>query len=108
MTPSQAKALEYLKSKFLEKHYGSTAESYEFKKFEVEEKVWHNDYRNRDKQVVFVALEAGLKGDEGTLASALCRTYRYIMIKPKGAAVLLNGKKRKNGWWAVYYEQTKY
>jgi hypothetical protein len=106
MTKSQSVVVELLKSKFLEKHYGSTFESYEFKRFEIKEETW-TKYNGRKRTIVFVILESGIKNDEKTLASVLCRDYRFVVVEPKGAVKLMNGRKRKNGWFAVYHELTR-
>lgn len=45
--------------------------------------------------LVFMLIETGLVGDEGTYAGLLCRHRRHIMVSPKGAIRLLNARSKR-------------
>lgn len=47
--------------------------------------------------LTFVTIEAGLVGDEGTLAGVFCRDRRHISIGRRGGVTLLNPKRGKRG-----------
>lgn len=58
---------------------------YEIKTFEVKE---------TDYGVVWVSVETGMKGDEGTMAAVICRTYRHIGIGKRGGLFAYGKKPR--------------
>ena len=86
MTPKQQARIDQIKQILLARRYGSTAASYEIKRFEIQER--------DDSDLVFLAVESGLIGDEGTMAALLARDYRLIMVGPAGGVELLNPKKK--------------
>ena len=73
MTREQERAVAALKEKFLG-FYGYP-ETKEFKAEKIEE--IHGG-------VLYVMLEVGMKGDEGTLASLLCRNTLSVLIGKRG------------------------
>ena len=73
MTRAQERAIERLKNTFLGL-YGYP-ETKEFKYEKIEE---------FENGVVYVSLEVGSKGDEGTLASIICRNNLSVLIGKKG------------------------
>lgn len=74
---------------------------YELKEFTVSE----------NKYFVSVVAEVGMKNDEGTLASILCRNRVHLYIGQRGGMtypMTKNGKhyrKRFNGYFQTYMEQ---
>ncbi len=100
LTAKQAKAIEYIKAKILDANYGHTATSYEIKKFEITLPQENNDQ-------AYLMVETGMKNDEGTLASMLCRDHRLIAVGQNGGTELLNPKKKgrtiNRGLWHVLH-----
>lgn len=93
MTSKQEKMVEKIKKDiirydFHDSHKKDFEDSeYEFKEFEVTEVDDHFG-------VVTVYSVVGLKGDEGTMASVTCRTYRHIFIGKRGGVhTHINSKK---------------
>lgn len=76
MTNLQKKALETLEREFFKYYSYGRPEIHEFKEKHVEE--WE------DLGVVYVRLEMGLIGDEGTLAEIGCRDTTHVMIGKRG------------------------
>lgn len=108
MNTTQEKAVEFVKGNILQKLYSSTSDAYEIKKFEVTEHN-HKTFRGKEKTLVFIIVETGLKGDEKTMASIFAREYRHLLIKERGGVELLNAKKssQKHGWFNAYYALTR-
>lgn len=75
MTNAQNKAIETLKSSFF-KAFSYKANEYEFKEVFVEE--WN------DTGIVYVRLEMGLIGDEGTMAEIFARNSTAVCIGKRG------------------------
>ena len=75
ITKRQKDKLEYIKNMTLDAEYGSTKDKYEIKKFDVSV----DDLGNAS-----VIVEAGLKNDEGTMASVLTRNTAIIFIGKNG------------------------
>ena len=78
--------------------YGSTKDSYEIKKFDV--RVTESDVLKNYK-FVSVAIETGLKNDEGTMASLLARERALIFIGK-------NGGMKHAQWRSTKNKKTKY
>lgn len=87
LTAKQAKIVAHIKAEILNVKHGCTAGSYEIKRFEV-------TLPREDSDLAFLFVETGMRNDEGTLASMLCRDRRHIMIGPNGGTELLNPKKK--------------
>lgn len=99
LTAAQEKAIARFKERLVLAHYGSTADSYEIKEFEV--KITKYD---SGAPFVSVVAETGSKGDEGTYGSIFCRRRVHLSVGPRGAAKVLNYKKGQGpskwgGWW---------
>lgn len=77
MTNLQKKALETLEREFFKYYSYGKPESYEFKEKHVEE--WEEC-----GGIVYVRLEIGLIGDEGTMAEWACRDTTSVMIGKRG------------------------
>lgn len=75
MTNAQEKAVARIKYLALEHMYGKTVDSYEFKRFEV------NEYET----FVEVITETGMKNDTGTMAEIFCRQHAQLFIGKRGA-----------------------
>ena len=71
------------------------SEDYEFKKWEVTE----NEY------FVSVVFVVGMKGDEGTLASIICRDRAQLFIGKRGGVTYPVTKHLKNGEFKSYYKR---
>ncbi len=113
MNEIQRRTIEYLRREIFlhDAHVGSRDPSeskYEYKRFDVKE--------SPETGQVFLLTEVGLKNDEGTMASILCRSSRHIAIGKKGGLTLLNARKTRGkkldtkyvrGRRAVWY-QTAY
>lgn len=84
MTKAQEKMINNIKY-WMEKDLFFDKEKYEVKKFEVEETAYF----------VSVVGEVGLKGDEGTLASVICRNRFHLFVGPKGGISYYNKKGTK-------------
>ena len=76
MTQAQERAVQRVKRMAENSLFHGGPEKYEFKQFEVTDHEWGT---------VSVALETGMKGDEGTLAAIFARDYCHIFIGPRGA-----------------------
>lgn len=76
MTKYQEKAIETLKNEFFKYYSNRKPQNYEFKEVHVEE--WE------DTETVYVRLEVGQIGDEGTLAECFCRDTTAVCIGKKG------------------------
>jgi hypothetical protein len=87
LTKKQAEVIEWIREHVLDRKYGHTAASYEIKRFEV-------TLPQVAKGRAFLVVTTGMKNDEDTLAEALCRDYRHIMIGSSGGLELLNPKKK--------------
>jgi hypothetical protein len=100
LTAKQAKIVAHIKAEILNARYGRTAGSYEIKRFEV-------TLPREGSDLAFLIVETGMRNDEGTLASMLCRDRRHVMIGPNGGTELLNAKKRgrtiNRGLWHVLH-----
>lgn len=98
LTAKQAKTVADIKAAILSSRYGCAAGSYEIKRFEV-------TLPREGSDLAFLIVETGMRNDEGTLASVLCRDRRHIMIGPNGGTELLNPKKKgrtiNRGLWHV-------
>lgn len=68
------------------------SEDYEFKKWEVTE----------NKYFVSVVFVVGMKGDEGTLASIICRDRAQLFIGKRGGITYPVSKQLKNGEYRHY------
>ncbi len=103
LTAKQAKVIEHIKARIMDVNYGHTAASYEIKRFEI-------TLPQEDNGLAFLVVETGMKNDEGTLASCLCRDHRLIMIGQNGGTELLNPKKKgrtiNRGLWHVLHNLT--
>lgn len=103
LTAKQARVIEQIKARIMDASYGHTADSYEIKRFEI-------TLPQEDGGLAFLAVVTGMKNDEGTLASALCRDHRLIMIGQNGGTELLNPKKKgrtiNRGLWHVLHNLT--
>lgn len=103
MTEQQAKTIEHIRESVLRRRYGHTQASYEIKQFEIS--------TLPDCDLVFLVVETGLKGDEGTMASVLCRDHRHIKIGVRGGCELLNStspRTQSKGIFNVLNNLTKY
>lgn len=98
MTTKQQQAIERIKAKVRE-HDFKLHNDPEIKTFEVTEGETYRGW-----SLVFVTVEVGNKGDEGTMAALLARERRQIMIGKNGGMTLINGKKKVHGnrvFWAL-------
>lgn len=77
MTDMQKKAVETLKTEFFKYYSYGKPETHEFKEVLVEE--WEDC-----GGTVYVRLEMGLIGDEGTMAEWACRDTTHVMIGKRG------------------------
>lgn len=92
MTSKQEKMVNRIKNDIIRYDFhdchkkGFTLEnsSYEFKQFEVEDHGY----------AVSVYSVVGLKGDEGTMAACIARTYRQIFIGKRGGVKTFDNKKK--------------
>ncbi|MBQ7372420.1 MAG: hypothetical protein IJW67_11200 [Blautia sp.] len=84
MTHSQEITLETIKN-YLPR-FDRTDDRYEIKEFEVKD----TEYG------VYVYLVTGYKGDEGTIAEALCRKIRHFVIGKRGGIRSILGGKTKH------------
>lgn len=92
MTPSQEKALEYIKSQIIKRDM-LAADRYEFKKWNVES-IGHG--------IICVSSVVGLKDDTGT-AAVLCRSSRLIFIGIRGGMFCRNAKGKRITGNDVFY-----
>ena len=92
MTKAQEKAIEVLKQKFLG-FYGHP-ETKEFKREVIEE------YNG----IVFVMLEVGYKGDEGTMREVLCRNQLSVLVGKRGG--YFNYSNSKSAYRKTYNSAT--
>lgn len=76
MTNAQKKAVETLKNEFFKYYAYGLSETHEFKEVHIEE--WE------ETETVYVRLEIGRIGDEGTLAESFCRNRTAVCIGKKG------------------------
>lgn len=86
LNSKQQAAADRIRERILDARYGHTKDSYEIKRFEI--------HQRADLQMAFLVVETGLKNDEGTAASILCRDYRHILLGVKGGVELLNPKRK--------------
>lgn len=85
LAPIQVRAMRRLVERVAEFHGGRyDPDGHEFKRIEV--KVYHG--------LVFLITEYGMKNDEGTMASVLCRDHRHVMVGERGQLRLMNAKRR--------------
>ena len=84
MTRSQANTLEEIK-KYLPR-FDLWDDKYEIKQFEAKD----SEYG------VYVYLVTGMKGDEGTMAEALCRKIRHFVIGKRGGIRSILGGETKH------------
>ncbi len=108
MNQIQQQLVQKVKESILLKHYGETfKDNYEIKTFEVTE-THFSSYRGKEKTLVFIIVETGMKGDEGTMAAVFARTRRHLLIKERGGVELLNAKvkSKKHGWFNAYHALT--
>lgn len=98
-TPAQEKSIALIKERLLEKHYGDSSPMYEMKEFDVKDEGWFAS----------VVAETGMKGDEGTAASILCRRRVHVAVGRCGGLEVLNAKiqHRRRGWFAVWHGQVE-
>lgn len=75
MTKSQEREIERLIVDFFRYTSLLSPEKYEIKKLDIMETTY---------KTVIVVIETGMKGDEGTAASILCRSMRQFFIGPRG------------------------
>lgn len=76
MTKSQMRSVETLKKEFFKYYAYGLSETHEFKEVSVEE--WE------DVGTVYVHLEMGRIGDEGTLSEVFCRNETSVCIGKRG------------------------
>ena len=95
LTKKQMAAIEYLRRQF------APHENYEFKRFEI---VGDEDYKK-----VFLLLETGLIGDEGTMASVFARARYHFSIGVRGGLESHDGKRFQRNFTrdSDYYERNK-
>lgn len=86
MTNKQEKAVEMLRREAKRSFFFGGEEKYEFKRFEVQE---------HELGYVTVAIETGLKDDEGTMAEVYAREYCYLFVGERGGVTWY--KHNKNG-----------
>lgn len=95
ITAKQQARIDAFHERILDAKYGHTKASYEIKVFEVNQL--------DDCPLVFLTIETGRIGDEGTMASCLCRDRRLIAIGVNGGCRLLNPKRKgktiNKGMW---------
>lgn len=84
---AQVQEMRRLVARIAEYHSYGDAANYEFKRIEVA--VRHGS--------VYLVTEHGMKNDEGTMASVLCRDYRHVAVGERGQLRLLNAKNKKLG-----------
>ena len=75
MTKAQERTIEAIKNRVAEFDFYGRPEQYEIKRWEVTE----------EHGIVCLVFETGMKNDEGTMASILCRKKRQVFISPKGS-----------------------
>lgn len=76
MTNAQQKSIEVLKNEFFKYYSYGHLEEYELKEIYIEE--W------KDTETVYIRLEIGLIGDEGSLAEVFARNSTAVCIGKKG------------------------
>lgn len=88
MTKAQERTIEQIKKAIPKFDFYGHPDDYEIKRWEVKE----TDYGK-----VIVIFETGRKGDEGTMASILCRKHRQIFIGSRGGmeCYVYDTKKKK-------------
>ena len=92
MTKAQERAIRFLKIQAESTLFFGAPDKHEFKKFEVTES---------DFGPVFLTIETGLKGDEGTLAEVYARDWCHLVIGKKGGITWYrtkNGKTVERFW----------
>ena len=88
MTKSQEREVERLIVDFFAHTSLGRPEKYELKRLDILE--------TKYKKII-VVIEAGMKGDEGTIASLLCRIGRQYFIGPRGGVTWYVGGKSTKG-----------
>jgi hypothetical protein len=90
-----------IRNRMVEQYRRSSPRDVEVKKFEVT--------HFPDCPLTFVVVEVGMVGDEGTMASALCRDYRHIVIGKEGGLTLMNArnKRQSKGWFNAIHALTR-
>lgn len=76
MTNAQEKAIERLKNEFFKYYSYHSSHKYEFKEVFIEE--WE------ETETVYIRLEVGLVGDEGTMAEFYARNMTAVCIGKRG------------------------
>lgn len=82
MTDKQYKKIEQIKKMIPRFDFYGAPEKYEVKKWEVEELGVNG--------IICVVLVTGLIGDEGTMASLLCRKHRQFFVGARGGISVMN------------------
>lgn len=90
MTREQERMVNHIREDAKERFFYS--DEYEFKKWEVTE----------TKYFVAVVFCIGMKGDEGTLASIICRDQAQLFIGKRGGVTYPVSKQLKNGEYRHY------
>lgn len=85
MTKAQERTLNAIKREIPRFDFYSS-DDYEIKEW----KEWEPDC----KGMFMVTFETGMKGDEGTLASVLCRKHRLFWVGTRGGVYVMNSKYR--------------
>lgn len=100
MTSAQKRVIDRLRAELPFAYDSQKIGHSELKRFEVEER----------ELFVSVFAVVGSKGDEGTMAAAMCRENRVIVIGKRGAVELINAKKKtqRKGWHNVMYAAREY
>lgn len=91
VTKDQERVLTNLYNNVVRQQHGSTSDSYELKKFDID----------KSEYTTSVIIEIGLKNDEGTMASVIARDKAIIFIGKKG------GMKHAQ-WKSTKLKPTKY
>ena len=94
MNQKQKQVIELLKHTILNERQKHATNQYEYKEWEVN--VREIELIGRKYEFVYVSCTTGLVGDEGTMASVLCREHRHIHIGKRGAVKLTNAKVKKH------------
>ena len=101
VSKGQERVLTKLYDNTLNELYGSTKDSYELKRFNI----------TNESGITSVVIEAGLKNDEGTLASALARNTAIFFIGKNGGLKHFDGSTNKlkptKTWYGAFYDYEK-
>lgn len=89
MTDKQERAIKMLERRAREElFFGSDKDRYEIKTLDVKE----NEY------FVSVVIETGLKDDEGTMASIICRDRAHVFVGKRGGITWYDNKGHTKYW----------